>query len=426
MGQRCFAPARVLIAILMLCSLSLGGCRDTLNVGRGDFINYGPSINAFTVSPADPAGLFGGESATFSASFHSGTAPYTISIDFGGAASPNLDWTPATSPFSSTVALVDLQRAQDFTATFRVTDALGFTANPRTLTFNVGATRNKPPVLTLAVAGNIVSASITDPDSSEVTVTLDSVSSGLSGRPASQRIEGGNGSADFSFSAVEILAGAVGTATFTADDRDGGTDTETSGTITVQPVVLPDDGLAAIPLATEASTEDSVKVVIASGPMANPFQFMTGVSIIFPPGCSYSGNSYDYGAPVRDDSGLNPVEDKDQETVDGIWTLVNPVSGFLGVGDNLLVPDTDLPAPFEGMSAIDFNITPLNGTDAPAGSSGILFNFDLEFSAAGTYKLGFLLFDEINRTYYQDGQQAVYQWGDLSNATTQDTVTVTE
>ena len=109
-----------------------------------------------------------------------------------------------------------------------------------------------------------------------------------------------------------------------------------------------------------------------------------------------------------------------------LWTLVNPVSGFLGVGDNLLVPDTDLPAPFEGMSAIDFNITPLNGTDAPAGSSGILFNFDLEFSAAGTYKLGFLLFDEINRTYYQDGQQAVYQWGDLSNATTQDTVTVTE
>jgi len=407
--------------LIALTALGLGilftGC-DTLNVG-GELPTFGPSISAFTVTPADPAGLFGNEGATFSVSFENGTGPYTIAIDFGGAAAPNISGVPATSPFSTSVTLVDLAAAQSFTATARVTDSTGVTGKPATLTFNVGATRNAAPVLTLSVAGNVVTASATDADGDAVTITLDSATGGLSGTPASVTDSG-----DFTFSGPDLFANGSGTATFTADDGNGGTDTETSGTINTVGLILANDQIGAIPLVTSAGVADTVKVVVATGPVANPFQFMTGVSIVFPTGCGYSGNSYDYGAPVAGDPGLNPVEDKDQETVDGIWTTVNPASGFLGVGDNLLVPDAALPAPFVGSSAIDFNITPLGGSDAPAGTAGILFNFNLEFSAAGAYKLDFLLFDEVNRTYYQDGSQAVYQWGDITNNVTGNTVNV--
>ncbi len=65
------------------------------------------------------------------------------------------------------------------------------------------------------------------------------------------------------------------------------------------------------------------------------------------------------------------------------------------------------------------------GEDAPAGTSGLLFNFNLEFSAPGEYRLGFMDFDEVNRTYYQDGSQAVYLWGDMSNNNAYNTVVVT-
>ena len=409
--------------LIALTALGLGilftGC-DTLNVG-GDLPTFGPSISAFTVTPADAAGLFGNEGATFSVSFENGTGPYTIAIDFGGAAAPNISGVPATSPFSTAVTLVDLAAAQSFTATARVTDSTGVTGKPATLTFNVGATRNANPTIdSIVVAGTTVTVTVSDPDAGDVlTVTLDSATGGLVGSPASR-----TGSGDFSFGATSIFDGASGTATFTVDDAKGGSDTDTSGTITVAALVLANDSIGAIPLVTSAGVADTVKVVVATGPTANPFQFMTGVSIVFPTGAGYSGNSYDYGAPVAGDPGLNPVEDKDQETTDGIWTVVAPASGFLGVGDNLLVPDAALPVPFTGSSAIDFNITPLGGSDAPAGTAGILFNFNLEFSAAGAYKLDFLLFDEVNRTYYQDGSQAVFQWGDITNNVTGNTVTV--
>ncbi|MCC7477775.1 hypothetical protein IT575_04890 [bacterium] len=410
---------RCMIAVVAACVLSLvGGC-DTLNVGGGFSPPWGSQITSFTVTPADSAGLFGNEEATFTVAFQNGRAPYTVNIDFGGAAAPNISGVPATSPYSTTVTLVDLAAAQSFTATARVTDATGITGNPITLTFSVGATRNIAPELTLSVAGSVVTASASDADGDEVTIRLDSATGGLSGTPSSV-----TGSGDFSFSAADIFTGGSGTATFTADDGNGGTDTETSATIVIGAIGPALDAIAAIPLVTSAGTADTVKVVVATGPVANPFQFMTGVSIVFPPGCGYSANSYDFGAPVAGDPRLNPVEDKDQETADGIWAVVNPASGFLGVGDNLLTPDTSLPAPFSGSSAIDFNITPLGGSDAPAGTSGILFNFNLEFSAPGSYKLDFLLFDEVNRTYYQDSTQAVYQWADISNSILQTTVTV--
>lgn len=418
---------RKLVALAALGLAILSMSCDTKNVG-GPLPTFGPKISSFTVTPADPAGLFGNENATFNVVFANGTAPYTISIDFGGAATPNVVDVPATSPFSTTVTLIPISAAagQDFTATARVKDSKGITGQAATLNFHVGQTRNAAPTIdAITVNGTNVTVTVSDVDGDDLTVTLDSATGGLAGAPASQAVAGGSGTTgNFGFSATDVVAGATGTATFSVSDGKGGTDTDTSGTITVAPLVLAADALGAIPLTTSATTADTVKVLVMTGALAHAFQFMTGVSIVFPTGCGYDANSYDYGAQAAGDTALNPSAAKDQETVDGIWSTVNPTSGFLGVGDNLLVPDTALPAPFTGSSAIDFNITPLGGSDAPAGTSGILFNFNLKFTAAGSYKLDFLLFDEVNRTYYQDGSQATFQWTDITNTNSQNTVNV--
>ncbi|MCC7477772.1 hypothetical protein IT575_04875 [bacterium] len=289
--------------------------------------------------------------------------------------------------------------------------------------------RNRAPVIqSIEVAGPLVEVTVDSHEGcdsyDEATVSLDSATGGLYCTPLSVSLPEG-GTAAFTFHATDIIAGASGVATFTAYDGNGGTDTDTSGTITIPGFVLPNDTLAAIPLIDHATVADTVKVVVATGPLANPFQFMTGVSILFPPGCKYVANSLDYGAPVPGDPPLNPAEDKDQETIDGIWTSVNPAAGFLGLGDNLLVPDNVIEGWPPDYSAIDFNITPLGGSDAPAGTAGLLFNFNLEFSAPGEYRLDILDFDEVNRTYYQDGSQAIYQWADISNENEHNTVMVT-
>ncbi len=409
-----------LAALLLSCGLC--AC-DTRNIGTRAQPDTGPVITSFTVTPEDLAGLFGGEDATFKVEWEGGTAPYSISLDFGGSAEPNAAQEDVTSPFTVTRTMQNIS-AQSFTAIATVTDMNGF-GKPMGLRFDVGRNSIEAPSIdSIVVDGSKVTVTASDPSGDDITVRLDSVTGGMTGSPASIFIHG-YGEAEFVFAASDIFAGASGTATFTAETSYGGTDTDTSGTITVAPLVLPSDTLGAIPLVDSATVADTVKVVVATGATANPMQFMTGVSIVFPPGCGYSANSFDYGAPVAGDPGLNPVQDKDQETVDGIWTAIDAAAGFLGVGDNLLVQDTDLPAPFTGSSAIDFNITPLGGEDAPAGTRGILFNFNLEFSAPGEYTLGFLLFDEVNRTYYQDGSQAVYQWGDISNNNEHNTVTVT-
>ncbi|MCC7477773.1 hypothetical protein IT575_04880 [bacterium] len=414
-----------LLALAILLTTSLCAC-DTRNIGTKAQPDTGPVITSFTVTPEDPAGLFGDLDATFKVKWEGGTAPYSISLDFGGAALPSVESQPASSPFAVTRTLVNLAAAQSFTAVATVTDANGF-GQPATLAFNVGALRGPCDGFAIdgiSVVGNQVTVSGYDSDGDKVSVTLDSVTGGLVGHP--ERVDSESSSIDavFTFEAGDLFAGGTGTATFTLSDEDC-TDTDTSGTITVEPFYLPDDTLAAVPLIDHATVADTVKVVIATGPTANPFQFMTGVSILFPPGCKYVANSLDYGAPVPGDPGLNPAADKDQESVDGIWTTVYPASGFLGLGDNLLVPDKVIAGWPPDYSAIDFNITPLGGGDAPAGTAGLLFNFNLEFSAPGVYQLDILLFDEVNRTYYQDGSQAIYQWADISNENEHNTVTVT-
>ena len=65
-----------------------------------------------------------------------------------------------------------------------------------------------------------------------------------------------------------------------------------------------------------------------------------------------------------------------------------------------------------GRVRLDFNVTPLDGTQSNS-TSGALFNFGLNFGVAGTYTLGFEEFNVVKRTYYSDAGATEYNWGTL-------------
>jgi hypothetical protein len=427
-----------MIVFCLLAVLAVfGGC-DTRNRGTSvatpSFVRP-PQISAFGWLPFGDSQLEG-TTITLSVRWNNfpgnGAPPVNAVFDAGGAGTLQGEPDRQTSTsYSDTIVsqdllLRDVDADSDFSLSVTLTDAYGQTGHS-SHTLRVLDDNGKPEITDLTVAGTSVTVSVLDLDGDDLTVSLDSTTGGLVGSPGSADVRGGSGSAVFTFVASDIIVGGSGTATFTVSDGQA-TDTDTSGTIVTGDFFVPVDSLAAIPLTGSASVTDTVKVLVATGPLANPFQFMTGVSIVFPDGCDYSANSFDYGAPVPGDPPLNPVEDKDQETVDGIWTVVSPTGGFLTVGDNLLTPDTVLPAPFDsGFHARDFNITPLSGSDAPAGTMGILFNFNLEFSAAGSYSLKFLDFDEVQRSYYQSiGVPGNLLWTDIANSNGPVMITVSE
>jgi len=100
--------------------------------------------------------------------------------------------------------------------------------------------------------------------------------------------------------------------------------------------------------------------------------------------------------------------------VDGFWSNMSGISN----GDFLLAPDSFY-SPVDaggGLTGLDFNVTPLGGSDVATGS-GALFNFGATFTTPGTYTLGFQQTNVVNRTYYQDANQAPdYFWGDITNS----------
>jgi hypothetical protein len=119
-------------------------------------------------------------------------------------------------------------------------------------------------------------------------------------------------------------------------------------------------------------------------------------------GFDYVNNSFNIGD-------LNGAADD----VDGIWAAMAGLTD----GSFLLAPDSfyDIQDAGAGLSALDFNITPLGGSDI-VNASGALFNFQATFTTPGTYVLGFQELNIVDRTYYNDGAQAVnYLWGDVSN-----------
>jgi len=378
-----------LFVLVAAVALLLAASCDTKNIGTGLPLR-GPQVSAtFTAASTFNAGL----TATLTVSWSGGTGPYTIGANMGGGTTANVAaGTPATSPFSQVFTLVE---GGPFTWTATVTDANGNPGNA-TGTYTVGEALNAAPVITnVAVAGGQVTVSVTDADGDDVTVSV-TEPAGLSAAATSVVVAGGNGDAVFNFSATDIIAGGSGTTDITADDGNGGTDTD-SATITLAGIVIPDGALAAVPTATAASAGDDVTIVVISGDFSNPFQYMNGVGVTVDTGATYVDTTLNVGAP-----GGAQLE------VDGIWTAVGPDSFLLPT--DFMIQENDIGG---GMVRIDFNVTPIGGSETSNG--GALFNFGMNFASAGTYTLGFQEFQDVKRTYYSDGASTEYNWDDISN-----------
>jgi len=156
---------------------------------------------------------------------------------------------------------------------------------------------------------------------------------------------------------------------------------------------------------------DPVRVVVASGGFPHPFQYMNGVAVTVEEGAEYVDLSFNVGAP----GGA-------QKDPDGsLWPTVDPLT-FLVPQDNMY---TEAPVDGDpGLIYIAFSVIPVDGTDTTTG--GELFNFEMQFSAAGTYHLGFLEFQTVKRTYYSDGASNEYYWNTISNGNGVNTIVISE
>jgi hypothetical protein len=391
------------------CLLVLAASCETLNIG-GPYPTFGPQV---TLQTPAAGSMFGLGTGTFTASWFGGTAPYTIAWDFGGAAT-NVPAAAATSPSSQTVTFVDLAAEGTFTVTVTVTDNNGVSGTA-SATITVGATQNQAPTITVSVAGSTVTATVSDADGDDVTVTPSNFGGGVSTSTTPVTVTGGNGDAVFNFSADDFFAGATsGTATFTADDGSATATADASG-ISAPGVDVPNDTLVAVPLAGSASVGDEVKFVFATGDLPNDFRLATGVSPTFPTGSAYVTSTFDFGTPAPGDPAINGTATADQSTVDGIWTLVGASPGP--------VPDAFLPefTSTGGETYFTFPLVPFGGSNVAAntdiaGANQALFNIRVEFTAAGTYTLGFLEQDGgSNLTFYQSDATVRY-WNDITNA----------
>ena len=104
------------------------------------------------------------------------------------------------------------------------------------------------------------------------------------------------------------------------------------------------------------------------------------------------------------------------------WASMSPTPGSYLLPDDFMIVETPVVGE-DGMIFIGFNVTPIAGGEVT--TSGPLFNFGMTFTAADTYHLSFIEFQDVKRTYYSDSTSAEFNWTDISNAGVPNTIDVT-
>jgi len=361
----------------------------------------GESSGDYTVGPDPrplvtvtvPDNMNGGEDAEWSAEWIAGVPPYEIYWDFGGGAD-DIGWEEATSPDTRTVTMFNPSLTSDTEYDYQVNVADSENNVGRAEgTFSVGPGPNLAPEIrsawfeyathTLFVNARDVNTedtlriSVTEPAGMHVDATPKDY-------PTRQVL------AEFYWTADEPADGRYGSTHVTLEDALGLSD-ETD----VFLGFLEPDTLYAIPLQETALVDEPVTIVVTTGVMPNPFQYLCMVGLTVEPGASYVTNSLKPGAPGSGSGELS-----------GIWglmgaTSVTPFNTGVDNGD--------------GLYRWEFSYFPMGGHDL-INEGGDLFNFQFTFDAAGTYTLGFVESTSgINRTYYGDWDEYEYYWGDITN-----------
>ncbi|MBN2082180.1 hypothetical protein JW859_08220 [bacterium] len=381
----------VLVAALVLI---LAASCDTKNIGTGGPL-MGPQVTV-TV----PTGMFGAQDATWTVTWTDSTAPYAITMNMGGGTTANVPATTATSPFTQVFTMVNASQTDDatYTYTVTVTDGNG-NAGTATATYTVGPLQNQDPTIdSVTYTAPTLTVNVSDPDAGDTLTVTVTEPTGLAADTTSRVASQVSGSAAFTWSATDIIAGGSGDTTITVDDGNGGTDS-TSQTIAIAAIVIPAGALAAVPATTAATTADTVTIVVIAGDFSNNFQYMNGAGVTVESGGAYVDGTLNVGAPGGE-----------QKFVDGVWAGMSSAPNSFLLPDDFMIQENAIDG---GLVRIDFNVTPIGGANVTSG--GALFNFGMSFGAAGTYTLGFEEFRDVKRTYFSDTDSTEYYWDDITN-----------
>lgn len=336
---------------------------------------------------------------TVSVTAPSGLTPDTLSkVVTGGNGNAEFTWTGDDGASGDTTITADDGVSEPATATQTIT---------------IGA--NEAPVIgTVVYADGVLTVPVTDAENDDVTVSV-TVPSGLWVNNLEQLIEPTPGSAQFSWSATDIVAGGSGDTTISVTD---GLNTAVTATQTITVAALGGtynaDTLYAVPLATSTAVDTPVTIVIVTGTPAHELAFASSIGFTVENAGTYVADSFNVGALGGE-----------RTDTDGYWALMGPpapASGqYLDLGD-ALVPGAakDLGG---GLHRYDFGVV-TQGPFAPPASlpsgAAALCSFQITFSAAGTYHLGFQLNDGVaDVTYYADQTGGnLFQWATLDSAAT--------
>lgn len=391
---------RLRAAAMLAAFLALLGACDTKNVGQP-----WPPPPAW-VQVTLPTDMQGGTEAVWQVTWIGGTAPYTIQMNLGGGATENVPaGTAALSPFTHAFTMVNpsLEDGANYSYTVQVIDS-NYMVSMASGTFFVGPTPNQPPLIESAVynmATRTLTVTVSDPDDGEELWVSVTEVPGL-GVDATGKYAAATGpfTADFVWNAEDLLAGGAGVTTVSVTDSQGGLQATTEVPVSVPAFPLAADTLYALPLQTRVATDEPVTVLVATGVPADPLQFVNGVGLTIESDAAKVPNSYDPGALGGGWS-----------EADGFWGDMAPGGGFLLPPDNFIVA-TDIGG---GRERWDFNVTPIDGSEA-TGASGALFSYQFTFSSAGTKTFGFQDVSGVKRTYYSDTAGNEYFWGDIANS----------
>jgi hypothetical protein len=401
------------LVALVLLPYVVTSC-DTLNVGLPPQMRGRGPIPTVTV----PAGMNGTEAADWTVAWIGGEAPYTIAMAMGGGAADVPAGTPAVSPFAQTFTMVNPSKRNSATYTYAVTvtEADGM-FDVATATYTVGPTLNIAPTIDdLDFTACVLTVTVSDDDETGALSVGVAVPAGMavdaSPKDAAQV---SSATATFTLSATNLIAGASGDVSVTVTDSLGATDTDTIE-VTIDPLVLamPAGALGAFALSSSGTVGGGpVTIVIVTGDLdaAEPFNFCDGVGFTINAGADYAAGTFNIGAVGGD-----------ADASDGIWGDMSPLPIGYIMPQDWMMAFTAL-AGDPTMGRIDFNATAIGGSGVTAG--GAILNFGLEFSAAGTYDLGFQYFEDVRRTFYSGPDSTTYEWDNLDNDNDYNTITVT-
>lgn len=296
-AYRWLAGTRVagLLALALLTALLSSTCAGRAHPGPAN-VGWPPTVTL----AGPPTGLRAGDSATFSAVWAGGTAPFTLAWDFGGGAAPNAASEQTAGSSAGQTVILSSSAGGTFVITVTVTDVWQLPGQD-TASYSYGPA---PPVpnagphlqLISGAGTDTITLRATNADGDDITIYATAPVGMNITSPPSAVVESG-GTATFNFAGDDMFTPEGGDAGFSAFDGHS-----PSPVLAVQVqagyALLPDT-LYAIPLKTHAAVGEPVRIVVATGVPAHPFQFVKGVRVTVPVGTEYvwPGHNFNIGAP---------------------------------------------------------------------------------------------------------------------------------